>query len=301
MDYLMAQSNFVWGDGSPAWVSGYTAVRDILMNYWAIEIQAYADEVEYHHHFIVYDDVWNIYYNGPDAGYPEYQMYALDHMIIDRNFYPSAFRSGWLVMTSALSSWLEQWIPFDYTPYSGTLFPTHPSGMNRWQTVSLDSTSQQEDVNLAFARARDFGSAIYSLYFHDRDDMVDVINTLQFYLNTADADEANYQGVSFEFVTAREAMQLALRFTDYTPPTFTVSQNSDTYTITSNEPLWGNHPYIALKYSDGTYTHLEAISVGTNAWTVSPTQLPGRSIVTLGIAANDLYGNVRVQTIERSP
>ena len=89
MDYLIAQSIFVWANGSSAGVSGYTAIRDLLVNNWGTEIQTYGDSVEYHHHFMIYDGTWKQYNNGPDAGYPEYQMYALDHMIIDRNFYPS--------------------------------------------------------------------------------------------------------------------------------------------------------------------------------------------------------------------
>src|SRR3989304_913354 len=34
MDYLFAQGNYVWGDGSSAGVSGYTSVYDLLMNNW---------------------------------------------------------------------------------------------------------------------------------------------------------------------------------------------------------------------------------------------------------------------------
>ena len=94
MDYLVAQSNFVWADGSSAGVSGYTAIRDLLVNNWGTQIQTYGDSIEYHHHFMIYDGTWQNYDNGPDAGYPEYQMYALDHMIIDDNFYPSTWRSG---------------------------------------------------------------------------------------------------------------------------------------------------------------------------------------------------------------
>lgn len=273
MDYLMAQSNFVWGDGSPAGVSGYTAIHDILMNNWGTEIQTYGDSIEYHHHFMIYSGTWQQYNNGPDAGYPEYQMYALDQMIIDRNFYPTAFRSGWLIMPSALSNWLEQWIPFDYTPSSGIWYPWHPSGMSRWQTTCAGGVSQS-DVNAAFARARDYGSAIYAFYCHDREDMHSYINTLQSYLNTADADEITYPNVSFKYVSAREAMQLALGYTDFTPPTFTVARTDGTYTITSSEALWKDHPYVALKYADGTYIHPTATKVGTNTWTITPpTQL----------------------------
>ena len=287
MDYLMSQGVFVYGDGSLAGVSGYTAIRDILVNNWGTEIQTYGDSIENHHHFMIYDGTWKRYDNGPDAGYPDYQMYALDHMIIDRNFYPSTWRSGWLVMTPSLSNWLEQWTPFDYTPLNGVWYPVHPYGMNRWTTPTNYGASQS-NVNEAFTRARDYGSAIYSIYTHTNENMANQINSLQSYLNTADANEATYPNVSFKYVSAREAMQRALGFTDFTPPTFTVTVSGGAYTITSSEPLWANHPYVALKYTDGTYTHMGATPAGTNTWTVTP---PAGTLAKLGIAASDQYGN----------
>jgi hypothetical protein len=295
MDYLMAQGNFVWRDGSPAGVSGYTAIRDILVNNWGKEIQKYSDSIEYHHHFMTYNGTWKRYDNGPDAGYPGYQMYALDHMIIDDNFYPSSFRSGWLIMPPALSNWLEQWMPFDYTPLNGIWCPWHPFGMARWQTQSHWSLSQS-DVNAAFERARDYGCAIYSFYCHDRDSMAKYIDLLQTYLARADNDKTAYPNVSFQYCTAREAMQLALGFTGFAPPTLMVTPTGGNYTIKSNEPLWKNHPYVALKYKNGTYMHMEATPAGTNTWTV--TTAPLSQLEKIGVAASDLYGNTGVNVTE---
>src|SRR4030067_1271079 len=217
MDYLMSQGVFVYADGSPAGVSGYTAIHDILMNNWGTEIQTYGDSIEYHHHFMIYDGTWKRYNNGPDAGYPDYQMYALDHMIIDRNFYPSTWRSGSNIMPTVLSNWLEQWIPFDYTPYTGNFTQVHPTGMNRWQVRTSTGVSETSEID-AFMRARDYGSAIYSFYTHTNENMVNYVNSLQGYLNTADANEALYPNGTFKYVSAREAMQLALGFTDFSPP-----------------------------------------------------------------------------------
>ncbi|MCJ7559332.1 hypothetical protein MUO79_01775, partial [Candidatus Bathyarchaeota archaeon] len=196
MDYLMAQSNFVWADGSPAGVSGYTAIRDLLVNTWGTEIQTYGDSIEYHHHFMIYDGTWQRYNSGPDAGYPGYQMYALDHMIIDRNFYPSTWRSGDWIMPPALSSWLEQWMPFDYTPTTGIWYPVHPSGMDRWQT-KCPYGEVSTDINSAFAYASEHGSAVYSFCAHDYEDMKAHVVWLQTCLTTADANEAAYPNVSF--------------------------------------------------------------------------------------------------------
>ena len=70
---------------------------------WGSQIQAYGDELEYHHHFENYTNgTWQEDVNGPDASYPGYQMTALDHSIIDDSFYPTAFRSGWDIVTNSV-------------------------------------------------------------------------------------------------------------------------------------------------------------------------------------------------------
>ncbi len=292
MDYLTAQSNYVYEDGSPAGVSGYTAIRDLLVENWGAKIQQYGDAVEWMHYYMIYDGVWQRYDDGPDAGYPGYQMDAIDHMIIDRNFYPSTYRSGWLIMPPVLSNWLEEWMPLDYTPDSGEWYPQHPSGMNRWQTRCSGLGPNQLEVNATFAGARDagdYGRAIYSFYCNSRDNMASLISTLHTYLTIADADEVNYPNVSFQYVTAKEAIQRALFFSDFTEPTFSIAGIGNNYRITSNEPIWNNQPYIALRLSNGTYIHVTATPTGTNEWSV--TSPAGTSLEKIGVAASDLYGN----------
>ena len=203
MDYVFSQANFVYSNGSSAGVSGYTAVLDLLQNNWGTQIQMYGDSIEWHHHFVKYDGTWQRYNNGPDAGYPDYQMYALDHMIVDRFFYPSAFRSGWNIMSTPLSNWIEQWIPFDYCPISGGWSPVHAyPGMNHWETQTGQSVNEVQ-IDSSFARARDNGSAIYSFYTHDNVNMQSLIATLHDRLAYDDNDEVLYPGVTFKYVTAR--------------------------------------------------------------------------------------------------
>jgi len=167
-------------------------------------------------------------------------MHALDHMIIDRNFYPSTWRSGMWIMPPALSSWLEQWMPFDYTPTTEYGTPFHPSGMDRWQTACPYLPNVYAGTQAAFAYASENGNAVYSICTHDKEDMKYQVEWLQWCLNHWDADETTYPDVSFKYVSAKEAMQLALGFTDFTPPTFTITPNGGTYTVVSSEPLWKN-------------------------------------------------------------
>jgi flagellin-like protein len=266
MDYFMSQANYVWADGSSAGVSGYTAIRDILLNTWGPEFNKYGDSIEYHHHFIVYNDgKWKDAESDVGPNY-DYQMDAIDRMVLDRGFYPTDWRTGGNQMSPGLSSWLEKWIPFDYTSVqsAGTWYPTHPSGLDRWIVSAEDGTTQL-GVNAAFQMANDSGSAIYSFWLHDKNDMFSNINSMREYLAIAAANP-QFKNVTFQYVTASEAMQKVLQTADYTPPALTIQPNGNSYTVESNEALWGNHPYVAVKFSDGSYTHIEATSSGNNKW-----------------------------------
>ncbi len=294
MDYLYSQSIFVNGT-APAGISGYTAMLDLLQKNWGSQMQTFGDAIEYHHHFENYNGVWQAYDNGPDAGYGDYQMYALDHMIIDNSFYPASFRSGWNVMSTSISNWLEQWFPFDYSPTSGGWSPVHAyPGMNHNQTQTAFGTYPGQ-VQQAFNEARDHGSSIYSFYMHEGDNMVGSITDLSNSLKTLANDQFNYPGVKYEFVTAAQAMQLASGYTDVTPPTFQVSRNDSTYIVSSSETLWSNNLYFAVSYVNGSYVHLAASPVGANMWTVN---VPSSSLIDkIGVAANDLYGNPGVLVV----
>ncbi len=295
MDYLYSQSIFVNGS-APAGISGYTAMLDLLQKNWGAKMKTFGDSIEYHHHFEVYrNGVWQAYDEGPDAGYGDYQMYALDHMIIDNNFYPASFRSGWNVMSTSMSNWVEQWFPFDYCPSSGGWSPVHAyPGMNHWQTQTLFSTFYNQ-VQQAFVEARDHGSSIYSFYMHQHDNMVGGITDLSNSLKALASDQFSYSGVKYEFVTAAQAMQLASGYTDVTPPTFQVSHNGSIYIVSSSETLWSNNLYFAVSYVNGSYVHLAASPVGANMWTVN---VPSSSLIDkIGVAANDLYGNPGVLVV----
>ena len=287
MDYLYSQSVFVNGTYGSAGVSGYTAMLDLMEKDWGSQMQAYGDELEYHHHFEYYTGTWVEDYNGPDAAYPGYQMTALDHMVIDDSFYPTAFRSGWDIMTTPLSDWIEQYIPFEYSPtLTGVYSPTHLyPGMNHWQ-MQTDYLVNKASVEGAFTSAETYGSSIYSVNLHEDDNMPGNITALGTDLNTF---AYQYPGVTFEYVTATQAMQLALGLPSMSPPTFSVTRNGGTYLITSSQTLWGNSPYVALEYSNGTYTNMAAEPVAANTWTVTVPNLA--NCVKIGVAGSDMSGN----------
>ena len=121
------------------------------------------------------------------------------------------------------------------------------------------------------------------------ENLAENITYLQTSLNTLVNEQNLYPGVTYKYVTATQAMQEALGLPSMAPPTFTVTQNSGTYVITSSQTLWGNSPYIALEYTGGTYTHTTAEPVGANTWTVTVPNLA--NCTEIGVAGSDMSGN----------
>ena len=140
MDYLMAQSTFSVANGA-AGVQGYTAMYDLMNKSWGSQIQNFGDQLAYYHRFEIYNGTyWNAYTDGPDADYPNYQNIALSHMIIDDNYFPNVFWSFFFPSTVPIaeSNWVEQYIPFEYSPTYGGTTPYHLYiGMNHLQIQTL--------------------------------------------------------------------------------------------------------------------------------------------------------------------
>ena len=285
MDDYINQGQFT--DGTPF---DYLTIYDLLMDNWGSEVDAWGDEIAYHHHFYEWGgSKWErVKYSLPDDY--DYHNEALAAMVVDGGFFPSSFRSGWLWTTNELQAWIDSWMMVDYSNFPGerwmfpdwtdaitSWIPYHPSPTNYLVPGSMDHwiarcdgiPVEQEDVDSAFAEAQATGEpVIYCWFGHNRDDMDGLIDGVHDNLVTASAE----YGISFQYATAHEAIQAIAGCTDVTPPMLNVSSSGDTYTITSNEALWGDHPFAAAKYigpSGVVYTHTAATSAGANTWQVT--------------------------------
>jgi uncharacterized repeat protein (TIGR01451 family) len=289
MSWFMEMDNFFnqgqYEDGTPF---DYLTLYNLMMDNWGEEVEGWGDEIAYHHHFMHWDG--SSWVKTTDLSGYDWHNEALDYMVLDGGFFPTSFRSGWLWTSNAAQAWIERWMPIDYSNRPGFgswggaptgWFPYHPStsdyqvqgDMDHW-IARCDDGSSQDMVNSAFAEAQSSGGpVIYCWYAHKRDDMRGRIANAQGYLEAA---EQAY-GVPFQYATAKEAMQAIAGCTDTTPPVLSIAEGEGAYTITSDEPLWGDAPYVAAKYlgvSGTVYTHTLATSVGTNLWQASlPTEL----------------------------
>jgi hypothetical protein len=290
-------------------VSGYTALLQLMLRYWQSQIDFYGDELAYHHHFMDYrSGRWE---RVTDLTGYAYHYDALDRMILDHNFYPSSFRSGWLWENNELSAWLEQYFPFDYNApfdYSrewwSSWAPYHPSSTNfkspgdmkRWvaKSVPFDGLDQSL-TNEAFQMAANGTAAVLSVFGHNWNNLISAINDLQSKLQTA----ANAYGIPFKYCSAREAIQKFAGITDFSPPQLSIIESGTVYIIKSNETLWNNNVYVALKYVDGTYHHVIPSYSGNNAWILDASMMP--EIEQIGVGASDSNGNPTATTLNLSP
>jgi uncharacterized repeat protein (TIGR01451 family) len=287
MTWFMEMDNYInqgqYQDGTPF---DYLTLYNEMLDNWGSEVESWGDEMAYHHHFAH----WNgsSWVHTTDLTGYDWHNEALDYMILDANYFPVTFRSGWLWTNDDLQAWIEDWMPIDYSNLPGnqywldspnSWFPYQPSSsdyqtpgdMNHW-IARCDSGPSQGGINSAFAEAHDTeGPVIYCWYTHKRSNMRSQLESAQTYLDNA-ASNSDYEGVSFRYATAQESLkQAVLDCTDDSPPVLTLLELDGMYKTIADEPLWGTHPYVTARYSGvggEVYTHTVATQYATNAWEV---------------------------------
>ena len=231
----------------------YLTLYNTFVSNFNPELTTWGDELAYHHHFSIWNGtswIQSGHEHATDGQYDEHNN-ALDRMVIDANFFPTDFRSGWLNESNQLQAWVERWMLSDDSGsgWATGWIPYHPSAtdytqvgnMNHWM-VNCPGGS----IDTAFAQAQSTGKpVIYCWYGHDRDNLSSYISGIQSSATSASASS----GIPFKYATAKEAMQAVMGTTDTTPPALTVAHGSgDTFNITSNEAVWNNAPYVAARY-----------------------------------------------------
>ena len=112
MTWFMEMDNYInqgqLADGTPF---DYLTLYNLMVDNWGPEIVSWGDELAYHHHFMHWGgSAW--VHTADLTGY-DWHNEALDYMILDADFFPATFRSGWLWSSNASQAWIEQWFPVD--------------------------------------------------------------------------------------------------------------------------------------------------------------------------------------------
>lgn len=315
--------------------SGYNKIYDHYYN--LIKKQNSRDFIGFHYHPLPisgnYNESGTAYWGGENINT------ILAHKIIDRTWFPSAFRPGFHTERPDSNWFLEQWIPFDYGSQSYKSvdtdqsdmsngrygdwrhaplewYPYHPShddyqkkGMcRRWITRCLNMYArirqiEQSDVNDAFFAASCGENVILSFTNHDYKDMEFEINRIRTLIWNA---LTVYNNVEFEYCNANEAMRKALGLKEETFD-FEIQINHGVsnfcLSIETNNKIFGPQPFFALKLKDGRYIwdNLDFAIFGKKwSYTFDSNTVDLNNVDTIGVASCNDYGFVRVVTLDNS-
>lgn len=297
-------------------------VYDALLDNWAAEIGQWGDDLQLHYHNYVWSDRDGdgIFYWNQNLVFDQANLEKmLNQLLIERSFFPTMYRGGWTWENNALSQFLNNVMPFDFSSFPplqnqdvgndpvGNIYdwsraPTtwgwyHPSptdyqtpgDSNRRMFTCRSYTEFNRELDTAFQTAKNENRKVVVCdYLHNTAYMIPHLNSIYNELLAQSAAEE----VPFRYVTASQAAREAIGTNDTTAPELTLSlvQEDTTATlhITSSETLYSN-PYVAIKTGTGAYLRTLPVATGTQEWEVVLD--PAWEAFTLAVGATDPSGN----------
>ena len=302
---------------------------ELMQDNHADSIERWGDELAFHYHTWIWSDPdgdtvyhWN---QAPDFSYCRADFdQTIAHMILDRAFYPSSFRSGWHYMDSLWQRYLDELFPYrfenDHPNYRtqteepiGNVYdwrrspsawaPYHPDpndyqsvgSLRGWESrsryIKSLSKSQLED---AFVQALAGAPQLMTLFSHLKEsDFPTQVSNLHAMLSEV---HDSLPAVDFEYVTGRESMLKWRGGTDMTPPEIEVVWSDDNGVraalITTSEPIYQLEPFAALATAAGVYAHPSCVPSGPNRWTLGYDLL---DTLKVAVGVTDWFGNARVR------
>lgn len=310
---------------------GYHHIFDKYME--MVKKQDKGDIVQFHHHPVSHSG------NYHECGTAFWGRSTLNDIltrrIIDRSWFPTAFRPGFHTERPDSHWFLEQWIPFDsgnqamkedetnqLDMMNGRFGdwrkapiewkPYHPShddyqkkgNCHRWITKCLNMNARireisQEDVLEAFKTAQKNGKAILAFTDHDYKDMKYDIERVRHFLKNAMVE---YPKVKFEYTDAITAMRKCCNIPskDLEMNCKIVYDNKIRLQVLTKEKIFGPQPYLALKTFDNDYIWDNFDFEGENVWsyTFDCHSIEYGRIEKIGVAANNSFGKCKVMNYD---
>lgn len=201
---------------------------------------------------------------------------SLARRVLERGHFPALFRAGGAIERQDVSHWLEQYIPFDFTnrvstqPGAGApgaacdwrgapmrWGPYHPDfrdyrrpGQMRraiFRCLDIDVPDcrlTDDEVAAAFQQAQEEGIAVLAYTDHDRRDLTPSVTHVTSMLRRIGAV---YPDVTWQHTHAVDAARAALGRAPTPAPVFTARWNGNRLDITSDQPLFGSAPFLAVQ------------------------------------------------------
>lgn len=253
----------------------------------------------------------------------------LARKIIDKKWFPAAFRPGFHTERPDSHWFLEQWIPFDYANQSTKGIPTdqpdlangrfgdwrrapkeweiyHPDhddyqkvgNCRRWIARCLNVEARSREINLddfrdGFKRAESGKPTLISFTDHDFRDMKPKIIKIR---NMIKQVSEEFPHIKFKFANAIEAMRSVIGIKELKNPEFKIEIEQEKHSailkIKANNDIFGPQPFFAIKTKSNQYFWENLDFQGENEWsyTFDFNTLPLESVKKIGLAANSPSG-----------
>ncbi|NTS75360.1 hypothetical protein HR060_00660 [Catenovulum sp. SM1970] len=305
-----------------------------VFDFYSQRDDLFDDQIEFHHHPVGFYKVGT----SPATNYLSQNPVIFEIIakkIIERSWFPTVYRPGFHTTRPDSHWFLEQYIPFEYANQAQSVSdfdqqldlangrfgdwrrapldwaPYHPSHddyqipghcrraiarcLNIGTRLRLLSAS---DVEQAFEEANSGKPVILSFTNHDFRDMSPDIDYVYRLISEA---KKKYPEVDFVYSSGKDAMRKALSLNEIPPLDFSLKVTNNQLNVSSNHPVFGPQPFLAIKTKDGQYIHDNFdFDKPFNQWkyTFDDCTVKKSDIEKVGVAANDKYGNSQVCLID---
>ncbi len=308
--------------------AGHHKVFDRYME--MVNSQKLGDIVQFHHHPVSlsgnFNDSGTAYWGSSNLND------ILTRKVIEREWFPVAFRPGFHTERPDSHWFLEQWIPFDYGNQSYEQMvsgqndldegrfgdwrraplewrPYHPAyddyqtkgNCKRWITRCLNMHARIREINLqevenAFVAAKNGEDVILAFTDHDYKDMIFEIEKVRDMIKII---SEKYSDVKFEYTDAVSAMRKCLKLQKKKldmKAEIIKKDNLHKLVVTCENGIFGQQPYLAIKSKMGNYFWDNFDFVDRNYWsyTFDNNTIDISNVEAVGVAANNEYGDTKV-------
>ena len=307
----------------------------LMKKYHGENVLINGDELSLHYHTFFWSDYngdsfyyWNQSLTFMEC-YDDFN-FTLAQFLIEEETFPVSFRSGWHYMDNDWQNYLNTLLPYsmhdawpskrtdDIEPLDNTYdwslapeewIPYHPAVDNYqipgngpgWnlRSAHLNNFKWSNLMNDIFQQANSGINQMACIWGHLPE--TDFIENIVVIDSLAHKAEQQYPNVKFQYCTATEAMQLWQGQADTTAPEVDItdfeSDNNVKLQIATNEKIFQEQPFVAVKDIYERYYLVDCISIGQNIWETTTT-LPKNEMVKIGIAVCDTLGNQTLKYVQ---